>query len=173
MNKIDGSGKPKVAKSRGGEQFADPLAWNPDQRPAGPPPPRGGGGPGIDAQELREKEINRRILQEYGRGPLDALKPLMGVALIGLIVWVNVDKHNMWNAIVYCTMAMGAGGSVALMVGRDSTPPLVSLIMKGFFALGLLSIGAWFLMNHLDTFKRPLDKDDGPRFKQVADPTAN
>ena len=171
MKKIEGG--PRPARSKGGEQFADPLAWNPDSnRAATPAAPRGG--PGVDPAELREKEINRRIVQEYGRGPLDSLKPLAAVLLVGAIVWTQVDRSNAWNAAVYTAMAMSAAGSIYVMIARDTLPPLVSMLFRGFFILGVIAVGAWFVMNHADTFSRPLDKEkSGARnYREVEDPTA-
>lgn len=166
MNDDKGPGDgPK--KSRGGEQFADPLAWNPDRAPGGPPisRSRGGGDP-----DQREKDINRRILQEYGQGPLDAFKPIIAGLVVGLIVFSQVDRTNMLNAVIYAGMGMAATGSIYVMIARDTLPPLVSMLFRACFILGVIAVAGWFVVNHSDTFK-PEDRE-GRKYRQVQDPTA-
>lgn len=140
-------------KSRGGEQFADPLAWNSPDRPPGPPVNRSRAGPGIDPADRREREINQRILQEYGGSPLDAFKPFIAAGLVGMIVFSQVDRTHMLNAVIYTVMAMLTVGSIYVMIARDSLPPLISILFRGCFVLGLIAVVAWFIVNHTDTFK--------------------
>lgn len=162
----------KAPKKKGGEQFADPLAWNPADRPPGPPVSRSRAGPGLDPSDRREREINQRILQEYGSSPLDAYKPLIAAALVGLIVFSQVDRTNMLNAVIYSGMATAGVGSLYVMVARDTLPPLISMIFRACFVLGVIAVAGWFIVNNTDTFK---PHDDGGirenrKYKQHADP---
>jgi hypothetical protein len=150
MEKGPGKGGQPASRARkpGGEQFADPLAWTPEMRPS-PPPSRS-----VRDEEAdhREREINRRIVEEYGGGPLDSIKPLVGIALLGLIVFSLVDRKDMVNATIYAAMAMGAVGAIYTMACRDTMPPLVSLVMKGLFGVGMLAAAVWFVATHSESF---------------------
>jgi hypothetical protein len=168
MKNEKGPSRPAVPKSRGGEQFADPLAWTPDNRPPAPP---GSRPPGLTPDDQREREINRRIIAEYGQGPLDQIKPLIGFAIVGLIVFSQVDRSNMLNALIYSAMGMMAAGAIYVMIARDTLPPLVSMLFRGFFILGVIAVIGWFIVNNTSTFSRPLDKDTRT-YRSATDPNA-
>ena len=165
-----GPGAKPPQRSRGGEQFADPLAYNPDgNRGGAPAAPRIPAG--MDPSDAREREIARRILQEYGHGPLDAVKPIMAAVLVGLIVFSQVDKTNMLNAVIYVGMAMCSAGAIYVMILRDSLPPLLSMLFRGCFILGVLAVIGWFIVNHSDTFQRPPEARENRTYRSVQDPT--
>lgn len=161
MNDL-GPKKPK------GEQFSDPLAWNPD-RPPGPPINRSR--VGGDPTDKREREINRKILREYGGGPFDAIKPFIAAGLVGMIVFSQVDRTHMLNAVIYTVMATMSAGAVYVMILRDTLPPLISIIFRGCFVLGVLAVIGWFIINGSDTFKPSGDEERQRRqFRVTSDP---
>ena len=170
MNEDHPASNKGAKKSRSGEQFADPLSWNPDHRPPGPPVARNSRGG--DPTDQRERDINRRILQEYGKGPLDAFKPVIAMLIVGVIVFSQVDRTNRLNAAIYTGMAMSAAGALYVMIARDSLPPLLSMLFRACFVLGVIAIIGWFVVNHSDTFKPPGETErENRKYRQVADPT--
>ncbi|MBI4863097.1 MAG: hypothetical protein HY815_22955 [Candidatus Riflebacteria bacterium] len=150
---VQGKGQGGLPQARGrkvgGEQFSDPLSWQPDRGLPPGPPPRSGFD---DDQARREKEINARILADHGTNPWDWLKPLIAFVVIGIIAFSQIRKADAANAVIYTVMALMAAGAVYTLVARDSLPPLLSLLMKAMFGLGLLVVAVWFVANYKDSF---------------------
>jgi len=165
-NKAPGGARLSVAKPKRptGEQFSDPLAYPQEMRvPSGTSP-----GLATEQEVLRrEKEINRKILESYDSASFfDYLKPVVGLAVVGAIAFSQVSKTDMTSALIYTAIAVMVAGAAYTVFARDTLPPLISLILKGVFGLGLLAAGIWFVAMHSDSFS-PKGDDRRSTYRQV------
>lgn len=147
--------KQSGTKSKGGEQFSDPLSWTPDMK--APPPPSSRPAGGYD-QDRRERDLANKIVAEYGHGSMEFVKPLLAALFVGLVVFSQVDRSNMTNALVYSGMGMLFAGGVYMFVWKDTLPPMLSLLVRGLFFLAILGGVAWYLALRTDVLSRP-DKE--------------
>ena len=140
----DGPAKPRRP---GGEQFSDPLAWGAEQARRNTPEQRYS--PRDHKADALERDINRKIIEEYGRGPLDWAKPLIGIMIIGAVVFSQMDRRHLANAIIYTVMAMMASGAIYTIFMRDTMPPLLSMIFKGVLWLGVIGALVIYAATHV------------------------
>lgn len=139
-------------RSKGGEQFSDPMAWTQDMK--APPPPSSRPHGGYD-EDRRERAIADRIVAEYGHSPLEFLRPVLAALFVGLVVFSQIDRTNMTNALVTSGMAVLLAGGVYLFVWKDTLPPMLSLLVRGAFFLALLAGVFWYVAMRTDVLERP------------------
>jgi hypothetical protein len=154
----------KPPKAKGGEQFSDPLSWTPDMRMPGPPSSRP-----IHDIDRRERDINQRIVDEYGGDGFEMFRPLIAMAIIGVVVLSQVDRSNKPQALAYTSLAMLVGGALYWMIANDSLPPFLSVLVRGAFMIGVLGFVLYGLFMHTDLFSRPLEKDS-MQYRSTQDP---
>lgn len=75
-----------------------------------------------------------------------------------LIVFSQVDRTNLFNAVIDSGLTTAGVGSIHVMIVRDSPPPLISLLVRARIMLGVIAAAGWSAQNNTDTFKPP---DDG------------